>query len=134
MNVNVLKSEITYTYARSSGSGGQHLNKVASKAMLHFNFETSKAFSSIEKQQLLLFFCTRLTKNAILILSCSDSRSQFRNKATVTERFLRLIEAGLKTKTKRIPTKISKSAIKKRLNTKRKHSEKKALRRSLDGY
>ena len=68
-------------------------------------------------------------KEDVLILSCEESRSQFRNKAIVTQRFLELISEGLKEEKERIPTKIPKAVQRKRLENKRKTSEKKANRK-----
>jgi len=129
VNVALLKSELTYKFVRSSGSGGQHVNKVSSKAELYFNLNDSAVFNDDEKQKLTEVFNKRLNKGGILILTCDESRSQFRNKAIVTRRFLELIEEGLKEDKKRFATKIPKSAKKKRLANKRKISDKKAKRK-----
>ena len=106
MDTELLKSELNYKYVRSSGSGGQHVNKVSSKAELYFDLKNSAVFNDDEKQKLLEFFTNRLTKDGILILACDESRSQFRNKALVTQRFIELIQEGLKENKKRIPTRI----------------------------
>ncbi|NRD21944.1 aminoacyl-tRNA hydrolase [Winogradskyella litoriviva] len=129
MDTSVLKSELTYKYVRSSGSGGQHVNKVSSKAELYFNINSSNVFNEEEKQKLTDFFGNRLNKDGILILTCSESRSQFRNKALVTQRFLELIEEGLKEEKLRIPTRIPRVIKKKRLKNKRINAEKKANRK-----
>jgi ribosome-associated protein len=129
VDVEALKSELQFKAVRSSGNGGQHVNKVASKVVLYFNLEASLVFNTVEKQRLKLFFNTRLSKQDILILSSSESRSQLRNKNLVTQRFLQLIEEGLKEVKDRKPTKISKAIKQKRLETKRKNSEKKANRK-----
>ena len=129
MDIEVLKSELSYKAVRSSGSGGQNVNKVASKVVLYFDLENSKAFSDEKKQRLKAFFKNRLNKQGILILDSDESRSQFRNKALVTQRFLRLIEEGLKEDKERKPTKVPKAVKQKRLETKRKNSEKKAYRK-----
>ncbi|BAO75870.1 alternative ribosome rescue aminoacyl-tRNA hydrolase ArfB [Winogradskyella sp. PG-2] len=129
MDVELLKSELSYKFVRSSGSGGQHVNKVSSKAELYFNLQESAIFNVDEKLKLSEFFKNRLSKNHILVLTCDESRSQFRNKAIVTERFLELIEEGLKEEKERKPTKIPKSIKGKRLNNKRKNSERKASRK-----
>jgi ribosome-associated protein len=105
------------------------VNKVASKAELYFNLEASQVFDDCQKQKLSEFFSTRLTKDGMLILACDESRSQFRNKAIVTQRFLGLIEEGLKEEKKRLPTKIPKAVKRKRLANKRKTSEKKTNRK-----
>ncbi|WP_299120541.1 alternative ribosome rescue aminoacyl-tRNA hydrolase ArfB [uncultured Winogradskyella sp.] len=129
MDADLLKSELSYKYVRSSGSGGQNVNKVSSKAELYFNLQDSQVFNKDEKLKLSEFFSKRLTKEGILILACDESRSQFRNKAIVTHRFLELIDEGLKEEKERIKTKIPKAVKRKRLANKRKTSEKKANRK-----
>jgi len=132
VDIALLKSELTYKYVRSSGSGGQNVNKVSSKAELYFNLPISAVFSDDEKQKLQAFLNNRLNKDGILILTCDESRSQFRNKAIVTQRFLELIEEGLKEEKERIKTKIPRAVVKKRLSNKRKNSEKKINRKKPD--
>lgn len=129
MDAVLLKSELSYKYVRSSGSGGQHVNKVSSKAELYFNLEESSIFNEIEKQKLSEFLNNRLNKDGVVVLACDESRSQFRNKAIVTQRFINLIEEGLKEQKKRRPTRIPRSAKRKRLNNKRINSEKKVNRK-----
>ena len=129
MDTRVLKAELSYKYVRSSGSGGQHVNKVSSKAELYFDLKNSAVFNDEEKQKLSEFFNNRLSKESILILACDESRSQFRNKAIVTQRFIELIEKGLKEEKKRLPTKIPRAVIRKRLKYKRITSEKKINRK-----
>jgi ribosome-associated protein len=129
VDVEALKSELTYKAVRSSGSGGQHVNKVASKVVLYFNLEASLQFSDEEKERLKQFFENRLNKEGILILDSSESRSQFRNKAIVTQKFLDLIAEGLKEEKERKPTKVPKVVKRKRLDAKRKNAEKKANRK-----
>ena len=130
MDTELLKSEITYKYVRSSGSGGQHVNKVSSKAELYFDLEKSVAFNDREKLKLSNFFNNRLTKEGVLILACDESRSQFRNKALVTQRFIELIKEGLKKEKIRIKTRIPRGVKKKRLKNKRINAEKKTNRKT----
>ena len=132
MDLALLKTELIYKFVRSSGSGGQHVNKVSSKAELYFNLQNSAVFSDEEKEKLTEFFNNRLNKEGVIILTCDESRSQFRNKAIVTRRFLELIEEGLKEEKKRIKTRISKAAKRRRLTNKRKNSEKKVNRKKPD--
>ncbi|MEF3077926.1 alternative ribosome rescue aminoacyl-tRNA hydrolase ArfB [Winogradskyella poriferorum] len=129
MDVEALKSELTYKAVRSSGSGGQNVNKVASKVVLHFNLVASEQFTDDEKARLVDFFQNRLNKQGVLILDSSESRSQFRNKVLVTQKFLDLIVEGLKEEKERKPTKVPKAVKRKRLDTKRKNAEKKANRK-----
>lgn len=114
MDIETLKAELVYKAVRSSGSGGQHVNKVASKVVLYYNLETSVVFNEDEKNRLREFLSNRLSKQGVLILSSGESRSQFRNKALVTQRFLSLIEEGLKEEAERKPTKVPFAVKKKR--------------------
>lgn len=120
--------ELTFKAIRSSGSGGQHVNKVSSKIELTFNLKASLVFNETQKERLLKQLNNRLTKEGVLMLQCSESRSQHKNKDIVVKRFLELINKALVIPKKRKPTKIPKSVIKKRLKSKRKQSEKKANR------
>lgn len=129
MDVTKLLSEIEYKAIRSSGSGGQHVNKVATKVELYFNLETTEAFTEEELIKLKTKLISRLTKSGFLIMSCGETRSQFRNKTIVTKRFLELIKTCFEVQKKRLPTKIPNSMKQKRLDNKKKTSEKKASRK-----
>ena len=131
-NEDLAIQELTFKAIRSSGSGGQHVNKVSSKVELSFNLAGSEAFTNIQKQRLQNKLKTKLTNDGVLILQCDESRSQHKNKALVIKRFLELIKASLVVPKKRIPTKRTKAAIKKRLKAKRTLSEKKASRKKPD--
>lgn len=124
--------ELTFKAIRSSGSGGQHVNKVSSKVELTFNLSVSLVLNEEQRERLLDKLQNRLTKEGVLILQCSESRSQHKNKEIVIKRFLQLIKDALKVPKKRRPTRVPKSVIKKRLKSKRKHSEKKANRQKPD--
>ena len=132
MNTSRLIKELTFKAVKSSGAGGQHVNKVASKVELYFNLQETSLFTKEEKTRLYTFFGNRISSKGILSLSSGESRSQFRNKAIIIQRFLTLVEEGLREDKIRIPTKVPKSVIKKRIATKRKTSEKKANRRKPD--
>lgn len=124
-----LKSEISYKAVRSSGSGGQNVNKVATKVELYFNLLESQFLESYQKEKLQNYLVNRITKDGILILSCGETRSQLKNKTIVTKRFFQLIEEGLKEDKERLSTKIPKAVKRKRLAIKKKTSEKKANRK-----
>jgi len=128
---NLIK-ELSFKAMRSSGAGGQHVNKVSSKVELTFDLENSKEFSDKDKELLLKKLATRLTKENVLILQCGESRSQHRNKEIVIDRFIKLLTKGLLRPKKRKPTKPSKSSIKKRLTSKKKLSNKKSTRKKPD--
>ena len=128
MNSNIVLEEISYKSVRSSGAGGQHVNKVASKVMIHFNITLSKAFLEEEKERLLHRLSNKLSKEGVLVLSCSETRSQHKNKEIVTKRLLNLLRTNLEIKPRRKKTKRSKASIIKRLQNKRSQSQKKELR------
>lgn len=125
----LILKELSFKAVRSSGAGGQHVNKTASKVELCFDLNNSIALTEEQKERIVKKLKHRLTKNSELILQCGESRSQHKNKATVIARFLELIRTNLVEDKKRIPTKTPKAVIKKRLTNKRKQSEKKANRK-----
>jgi ribosome-associated protein len=124
--------ELTFKAIRSSGAGGQHVNKVSSKIELTFNLNESLVFNDEQKDRLLKKLQRKFTKDGLLILQCDESRSQHKNKDLVTKRFFDLLESGLFVPKKRIPTKIPKAVVKKRLKSKRNVSDKKANRQKPD--
>lgn len=134
MNTKALIPELQFKAVRSSGAGGQNVNKVASKVELYFDLQFSAVLTEDQKDILLQKLQNRLTKDGILILQCDESRSQHKNKSLVIDRFIALIVNGLKKPKKRKPTQIPKSVIKKRIKSKRDLSNKKSLRKppSLD--
>ncbi len=128
-NEDSLLKELEFKAIRSSGSGGQHVNKVSSKIELYFNIEESLVLSFEQKQLLQLNLKSKLTKDSILILQCDETRSQHRNKELVIRRFINLLENNLIVQENRKPTKIPKSIKLKRLKAKRLVADKKANRK-----
>jgi len=121
--------ELNFKAIRSSGAGGQHVNKTASKVELTFDLEHSQVLSDDQKILLKTKLQSRLTKDNVLLLQCGESRSQHKNKSTVIQRFLNLLKDSLVEEKERIPTKIPRKVVQKRLANKRKISEKKANRK-----
>lgn len=129
MDVAKILGELQYKAVRSSGAGGQNVNKVASKVVLSFDLKNSKALSEEEKNVLIVQLATRLSSEQILMLTCDEDRSQLKNKALVTQRFLNIITQKLVLPKERKATKIPKSAIRKRLKDKKGTSDIKKMRR-----
>jgi ribosome-associated protein len=127
-----LLSELQYKAVRSSGAGGQNVNKVSSKVVLTFDLKNSKALTDTEKELLKVNLASRLTTESVLILNCDEDRSQLKNKEIVTKRFLELIKKGLTVPKDRKPTKIPKSVIRKRIKDKKNVSDIKKNRRKPD--
>lgn len=132
MNKEILLKELSYKAVRSSGAGGQHVNKVSSKIVLVFDVMASEGLTLLEKEKIYLKLANRLSKENILLLQCDESRSQHKNKELVLIRFFELIEKALKVAKKRKATKPSKSSIEKRLKSKKKAAEKKLNRTKRD--
>jgi ribosome-associated protein len=125
-------AELQFKAVRSSGAGGQNVNKVSSKVVLTFDLKNSQVLSDEEKGLLENKLASRLTSEQILILNCDEDRSQFKNKAIVTKRFLDIISLGLHVPKIRKATKIPKSVIRKRIKDKKSLSETKQNRRKPD--
>ena len=123
MEKDKLITELQYKAVRSSGAGGQNVNKVSSKVVLSFDVKNSKVLSDEEKLLLEMNLASRLTNDQILILNCDEDRSQLKNKEIVTKRFLAIIEQGLHIPKIRKSTKIPKSVIRKRIKDKKNLSE-----------
>lgn len=129
METEKLISELQFKAVRSSGAGGQNVNKVSSKVVLSFDLKNSQGLSEEEKDLLENKLASRLTSEQMLILNCDEDRSQLKNKAIVIKRFLDIITAGLVVPKIRKATKIPKSVIKKRIKDKKKISDTKKNRR-----
>lgn len=123
MEIEKIIQELQYKAVRSSGAGGQNVNKVSSKVVLNFDLNTSKALSDEQKELISLKLSSRLTSENILILNCDEDRSQIKNKTIVTKRFLEIIKNALIVPKIRKATKIPKSVIRKRIKDKKNISE-----------
>lgn len=132
MNTEVIVTELNYKAVRSSGPGGQNVNKVASKVVLTFNLINSMALSDEEKERSISKLKSKLTSEGILILNCDEDRSQLKNKELVTKRFLELIQKSLVVPKVRKATKIPRSVVEKRLKDKSSQSEIKQNRKKPD--
>lgn len=132
MNKDLIIHELDFKAVRSSGAGGQNVNKVASKVVLSFNLEQSNALTDEEKALAEDKLASRLTNDKVLILQCDEDRSQLRNKELVIKRFLQVMQNALTVPKKRTPTKVPKAVVKKRLENKRRQSDIKQSRRKPD--
>ncbi|HAW53134.1 MAG TPA: aminoacyl-tRNA hydrolase [Flavobacteriales bacterium] len=126
-----LLSEITFTTSRSSGPGGQHVNKVDSKVTLRFDVKNSELLSESQRNRILAQLSTRISAGGVLVMSSQATRSQLDNKKKVLERFDKLLAKALTIPKKRKKTRPSKSAMEKRLKEKKVLAEKKDRRRKI---
>jgi ribosome-associated protein len=129
MDLTQLEKEVSYTAVASSGPGGQHANKVATKVLLEFDIEKSSAFAKGEHSRILEALTSQLTKENLLKISCQESRSQAKNKELAFAKLVKLLKKAAKPKKIRRKQIVPASVKRKRLNEKKKHSEKKANRR-----
>lgn len=132
MNKSDIIQELKLKAVRSSGAGGQHVNKVSTKVELSFDVMNSDALSENEKERIQRKLKARLTKEGILTLNGDSTRSQHRNKELVIKRLFKLLEEALKVPKKRKKTKPSRGAIEKRLKSKLKNAQKKGDRKKPD--
>jgi ribosome-associated protein len=129
MDSDKIISELSFKAVKSSGAGGQNVNKVSSKVVLSFDLNASQALSEEEKLLLQTNIASRLTIENILVLNCDEDRSQLKNKDIVIKRFLEIIKKGLYVPKVRKATKIPKSVIKKRIKDKKNISDLKQSRK-----
>ena len=132
MDKELLHNELTFKASRSSGPGGQHVNKTSTRIELYWSLKDSLVFSEDQKVRLREKLHNRLTKDQVLILSSGQTRSQLKNKEQVIKRFFELLEEALTPPKKRKKSKPTYASKVKRLQSKKQHSEKKASRKKPD--
>lgn len=125
----LILKELSFKTSRSSGSGGQNVNKVSTKVELRFNIEKSELLTGDEKDRVRIKLKNRISSEDILILSSDSERTQLGNKKKVIELFLEMIEKALQVPKKRRKTKPTKASKEKRLKEKKILSEKKKYRK-----
>lgn len=121
--------ELSYKTSRSSGSGGQNVNKVETSVTVLWEVEDSAVFTESEKERILLKLKNKINAEGILQTTVSESRTQLQNKKIVIEKIQGLVNKSLIVPKKRIATKPSRSKVEKRLESKKKLSEKKENRK-----
>lgn len=124
----LLKQELTFSVSRSSGPGGQNVNKVNSKVTIKFDVVNSNNLTAEEKEVLLKKLAVKLTVDGVLILTSQESRSQLENKEEALLKFETLITKAFAKRKARKPTKPTKGSVQKRIKSKKRHSEKKQWR------
>lgn len=121
--------ELSYKTSRSSGSGGQNVNKVETSVTVLWKVEDSAVFTESEKERILFKLKNKINAEGILQTTVSESRTQLQNKKIATEKIQELVNKSLIVPKKRIATKPSKAKVEKRLESKKKLSEKKENRK-----
>jgi len=129
--VSIPLSELHFRFARSSGPGGQHVNRSATQVELLFDVANSPSLNETQQQRVLSRLRSRIDKEGILHLVSQETRSQLRNREEVVERFQVLMRDALRVPKRRLPTRPTRAARQRRLATKRRRSEIKRDRRPV---
>jgi ribosome-associated protein len=128
IDLKLLESELIFSTSRSSGAGGQNVNKVNSKVTLRWSVKGSNIISSELKELLIGKLANQLTVDGDLIISSQEHRSQLQNREAAIKKFIKLLTQASKKRKPRKPSKPGKEATKKRLENKKRISDKKKLR------
>lgn len=128
-NIKVDENEFDFSFAKSGGPGGQHVNKTSSKVILRWNVSKSAGVPDPVKHRFIKQFKTRINDDDELVIDCDETRSQHRNKEIVLERLTEMLRSVARPPKRRVKTKPSRSKLKKRRKARERHKEKKRLRR-----
>ena len=126
--LSIPEDELIITASRSSGPGGQNVNKVSTKVTLRFNVTASASLSAAQKSRVQEQLGHRISKNGYIILNEESRRSQVANRKLAIEKFAGIIAQALKVRKKRLATKVSHAQKKRRLDEKRIRAKKKKSR------
>ena len=124
--------EVKESFIRSSGPGGQHVNKVATAVQLRFNAKTSGNISKEVYNRLRTIAGSKLTEDGNLIIVSRVHRSQIQNRQVALDKLISLLQQAAKKPKRRKKTRPSRASVEKRLRNKRLQSEKKKSRRNID--
>jgi ribosome-associated protein len=125
------ENEFIFNTSKSSGPGGQHVNKTETRVELRFDVENSALLSFSEKYLVKSKLDNKINAEGFLVFAVQDSRSQAKNKELAIQRFFELLKPALKKNKKRIRTKPSKNQVEKRLENKKKRAEIKKFRKRV---
>ncbi|HEX6749701.1 MAG TPA: alternative ribosome rescue aminoacyl-tRNA hydrolase ArfB [Longimicrobium sp.] len=128
----VPRAELTYRATRSGGPGGQHVNTSSTRVELAWDVDASPSVSEEQRTRIREKLANRINGEGVLLLAASEHRSQHQNREAVTERFVELVRQALVVPKKRKKTRPSQAAREERLRAKKRRSEVKRQRRSLD--
>ena len=131
-NIPDLSPEFVFQTSRSSGPGGQNVNKVNSRVELRFDLTHSSLLTEVQKSVLYRKLANRITTDGILLLVSQEDRSQLKNKELVVARFYAMLAEALKPQKKRRATRPTRASVEKRIQAKKNRSERKSARGKID--
>ena len=134
LQVSIPYSELRFVTSRSGGPGGQNVNKLETRVELVFDLEQSKSLTSEQKMILKESLKSKIDGEGCLHVVAQESRSQWQNKQTAIEKFVRLLQNALKPRKKRVKTKASRQSRESRIQKKKRIGEKKKLRKVTSSY
>ena len=126
-------SQLQFTFVRSSGPGGQNVNKVSSKAVLRWGASASGLLDADSIARLAVSFPTHLTQDGELVISSQRTRDAIKNREDCLEELKAMLLVAIKKPKRRIPTRPTKGSVQRRLNAKARLSQKKRQRRDVPG-
>ena len=127
-NVWTDRTDLRFGFSRSSGPGGQNVNKVASAVQLRFDALHSPSLPDDVRVRLLRLAGHRLTKDGVVIVTARESRDQIRNRETAREKLAELVRAATYVRKKRRPTKPTKASKERRIDSKKRDARTKQQR------
>jgi ribosome-associated protein len=128
----ISEKEVIITASRSSGPGGQNVNKVSTKVMLRFDLESTKYLTETQKKRVRKKLKNKISKQGFIVLHEEEGRTQAENRRRVIEKFARMMAQALKIPRKRLPTRVSRAQRERRLDEKKIKSRKKIERQRIE--
>ena len=131
-NIGIKENELTFNFIRSSGPGGQNVNKVSTAVQLRFNISSSESLTEDVKTRLKSIAGRKVTKDGVLIIEAKRFRTQEANRQDAISRLIELIDKASRKKKRRIKTNPTTGSNLRRIESKKKLGEKKRLRKYSD--
>jgi ribosome-associated protein len=131
--VEIPETELSFSASRSGGPGGQHVNKVSSRIELRFDLDASPSLTDEQKRRIRARLGARVTKDGVLRIVASSSRSQYANRQAAVERFQHLLERALQRVKPRVDTRVPAAAKRRRIEAKKVRGRLKRNRSAPDG-
>jgi ribosome-associated protein len=126
-------AELSMTASRSPGPGGQHVNKTSTRVTLIWDASSTRALTARQRARVVARLSSRIGRDGTLKLHVSDTRSQARNRALARERLAGLVDEALRVRRPRMPTRAPATAVRRRVEGKKRRGQLKKLRSRPSG-